>query len=160
MATNQDMELFCFVSYSFEVVHCHSSSVDILVCKCSSGALIRWLRIRTWNCCWSGFVPHSSEAFHCHSSCVGNLGCKWISSPLIRWLRIRTWNCCWSGFGPYSLEDFHCHPTSVGNLGSKCISSIDKMATNQDMELLLEWICPLVVRGFPLPCVFCCLFSS
>ena len=90
MATNQDMELFCFVSYSLEVVHCHPSSVANLASKCSSSPLIRWLRIRTRNGCWSEFVPYSFEVVHCRPFSADNLVRKFISSPLIlSWLQIR-----------------------------------------------------------------------
>ena len=54
--------------------------------KPSSSPLIRWLRIRTMNCCCNGFVPHSIEAIHCHPSSVANIVCKFSSYPLMRWL--------------------------------------------------------------------------
>jgi len=92
------------VSYLLEVLRCRPSSVDILVCKCSSIPLIRWLRIRSWNFRWNGCVSYSVEAVHCHPSSVDNIGRKCSSSPLIRWLRIRTRNCCrWNRFVSHSF---------------------------------------------------------
>ena len=157
MATNQDKELLlewmCLLFV--EVVHCHPSSVDILVCMCSFSPLIRWLRIRTRNCCWNGCVSYSLEVVHCHPSSVDILACKCSSSPWIRWLRIRTRNCCWNECVSYLLEVVHCHLSSVDNKECKCSSGpIDEMALNQDMELLLECMCLLFVGGCPLSSVF------
>ena len=44
--------------------------------------LIRWLRMRTRNCCWNSFVPHSLEAVHCRVSSVDNIVC--VSAALAR----------------------------------------------------------------------------
>ena len=98
-------------------------NIDILGCKCSSSPLIRWLHIRSRNCCWNEFVSNSLEVVHCHRSSVDILGCKCSSSPFLRWLRIWTRNCCWNRFFSYLFEVIHCHPPSVDILVCKYSSS-------------------------------------
>ena len=120
------------VSHLFEAVHCHPSSVDNIVCKCSSSPLTRWLWIPTRNCCWNGFAPNSLETFHFHPSLVYNIDSKCSSVVGME----MSSNSSWKKFVPHFLPAVHCDPYSSDNLDCKCCSI-----------LLITWLCSCL-NGF------------